>query len=58
MYRVAVDGGLNILNELDKGSPSLYIPHTLIGDLDSADSDLIKEYDRCGVEIIKQDDQS
>jgi thiamine pyrophosphokinase len=58
MYRVAVDGGLNILNELDKGSPSLYIPHTLIGDLDSADSDLIKEYDKCGVEIIKQDDQN
>ena len=57
LYRVAVDGGLNILNELDKGSPSLYIPHTVIGDLDSADSDLLTEYDRYGVEIIKEENQ-
>merc|ERR1712062_297964 len=57
LYRVAVDGGLNILNELDKGSPSLYIPHTVIGDLDSADSDLLTEYDRYGDEIIKEENQ-
>lgn len=57
MYRVAVDGGLNVLNDFDKGSPSVFIPHTVIGDLDSADEDLIEEYGHYGVEIINRDDQ-
>lgn len=57
MYRIAVDGGLNVLNEFDKGSPSIFIPHTLIGDLDSADEDLIEEYGHYGVEIITKSNQ-
>jgi len=57
MYRVAVDGGLNVLNEFDKGSPSVFIPHTVIGDLDSADEDLIEEYGHYGVEIINRENQ-
>ena len=58
MYRVAVDGGLNVLNEFDKGSPSVFIPHTVIGDLDSADEDLIEEYGHYGVEIINRENQA
>ena len=40
VYRVAVDGGANQLNDLEKGSPAHYIPHTIIGDMDSADSEV------------------
>ena len=57
LYRVAVDGGINVLNHFDKGSPSIFIPHTLIGDLDSADEDLVKEYGHYGVEIISAAEQ-
>ena len=44
VYRVAVDGGANQLSDLEKGSPAHYIPHTIIGDMDSADSEVRGRY--------------
>lgn len=57
MYRVAVDGGANNLHDLEKGSPSQFIPHTIVGDLDSADSEIVADYKAYGVEIIQEKDQ-
>ena len=35
----------------------MFIPHTIIGDLDSADDDVLNDYGHYGVEIIKDDEQ-
>jgi len=57
IYRVCVDGGANLLNDLEKGSPAHYIPHTIIGDMDSALGEVVEEYERCGVEVIRAKNQ-
>ena len=58
VYRVAVDGGLNSLFDLDKGSPSVFIPDTVCGDFDSIDQDILDEYKHYGVATIELDDQN
>lgn len=58
LYRVAVDGGLDDLYELDRGSPSIFIPHTVCGDFDSLRSDTLEEYKKYGVEAIETPDQN
>ena len=58
LYRVAVDGGIKDLYELDRGSPSIFIPHTVCGDFDSVDMDTLDEYKKSGVEIIELADQN
>ena len=57
VYRVCVDGGVNQLNDLEKGSPAHYIPHTIIGDMDSALGEVVEEYERYGVEVIRAKNQ-
>lgn len=57
IYRVAVDGGLNGLFDLERGSPSIFIPHTVCGDLDSIKEDTFTEYKRYGVETIQMSNQ-
>lgn len=58
IYRVAVDGGLKALFDLDRGSPSVFIPHTVCGDMDSVNTDVLDEYKDIGVEIVPTVDQN
>ena len=58
IYRVAVDGGLKALFDLDRGSPSVFIPHTVCGDFDSVNTDVLDEYKDIGVEIVPTADQN
>ncbi|CAG5106861.1 Oidioi.mRNA.OKI2018_I69.chr1.g3033.t1.cds [Oikopleura dioica] len=57
-YRHAADGGLNVLYELDKESPSVFIPHCVSGDFDSVSKELIDEYQAYGVDIQETPDQN
>lgn len=52
------DGGLNTLYDLDKESPSVFIPHCVSGDFDSVNKELIDEYQAYGVDIQETPDQS
>jgi len=56
-YRHAADGGLNTLYDLDKESPSVFIPHCVSGDFDSVSNELIEEYKAYGVDIQETPDQ-
>ena len=57
-YRHAADGGLNALYDLDKESPSVFIPHCVSGDFDSVKEELIQEYRQYGVDIQETPDQN
>ena len=47
-----------MLYDLDKESPSVFIPHCVSGDFDSVNKGLIDEYQAYGVDIQETPDQS
>merc|ERR1712227_954733 len=58
IYRVAVDGALNDLYQLERESPSIFIPHTVCGDFDSLKDYVIEEYKHYGIEVVETPDQN
>jgi len=58
IYRVAVDGALNDLYQLERESPSIFIPHTVCGDFDSLNDYVFDEYKHYGIEVVETPDQN